>query len=57
MESLRRSLAMLPPQAMGLSREKAMRVHAELQEMDQRVRELREGLLTLLALAWDEPSP
>jgi hypothetical protein len=35
---------MLPPQAVGLSREEAMRLLAQLQETDQRLRDLREGL-------------
>ena len=33
-ETLRRSMAMLPPQAAGLNREEAMRLLSELQEMD-----------------------
>jgi hypothetical protein len=52
-EYLRRSLAMLPPQAAGLSREEAMRLLAQLQETDKWLRELREGLTTLL----DRASP
>jgi hypothetical protein len=52
LEYLRRSLAMLPPQApAGLSREDAMRLLAELQEMDQRLRGLRERLMALLERA------
>jgi hypothetical protein len=51
LENLRRSLAMLPPQAAGLSREEAMALLAELQEMDRRLRGLREGLLALVELA------
>ena len=47
-ESLRRSLAMLPAQAPGLRREEAMRLLAELQEMDRRLRDLRQGLAVLL---------
>jgi hypothetical protein len=54
LENLRRSLAMLPPQAAGLSREEAMGLLAELQEMDKRLRELRDGLLALVALASPE---
>jgi len=50
-ENLRRSMAMLPPQSAGLSREEAMRLLAELQEMDRRLRALREGLLALVAVA------
>jgi len=49
--SSRRSMAMLPPQAAGLSREEAMRLLAELKEMDQRLRDLREGLTALLERA------
>ena len=45
--SLRRSLAMLPPSSAGLNREEAMRLLAQLQEMDQRVRDLRAGLTAL----------
>jgi hypothetical protein len=51
LESLRRSLAMLPPQTAGRSREQAMRLLAQLQEMDQRLRDLREGLTALLERA------
>lgn len=47
-ENLRRSVAMLPPQAASLSREEAMKLFAELQKADQRIRELREGLTLLL---------
>jgi hypothetical protein len=47
-ENLRRSTAMLPPQAAGLSREEAMRLLAELEEMDQRLRDLRQGLTAAL---------
>jgi hypothetical protein len=52
--SLRRSLAMLPPKSAGLNREEAMRVLAQLQETDQRLRDLREGLTALLAVASEE---
>jgi hypothetical protein len=50
-ENLRRSVAMLPPQAAGLSREEAMRLLAELQAMDQRLRNVQEGLTALLERA------
>jgi hypothetical protein len=50
-ETLRRSMAMLPPQAAGLNREEAMRLLSELQEMDQRLRDVREGLTALLERA------
>ena len=50
-EYLRRSIAMLPPQAAGLSREEPMRLLAELQKTDQRLRELSEGLTALLEQA------
>jgi hypothetical protein len=57
-ENLRRSLAMLPPQApAGLSREEGMRLLAELQEMDRRLQQLREGLLALVDLASEEQPP
>jgi hypothetical protein len=46
---------MLPPNAAGLSREEAMRLLAELQEMDKRLRELRDGLLALVALPSPDP--
>ena len=55
-ENLRRSLAMLPPNAGGLSREEALRLLGELQQMDRRLRKLREGLLVLVGLATgDQP--
>jgi hypothetical protein len=53
LEYLRLSLAMLPPKSAGLNREEAMRLLAQLQETDQRLRGLREGLTALL----ERPSP
>jgi hypothetical protein len=47
-ESLRRSMAMLPPQAAGLNREEAMRLLSDLQEMDQRLGDVRESLTASL---------
>lgn len=47
-EHLRRSIAMLPPQAAGLSREDAMRLLADFQEVEQRFRKLQDGLVSLL---------
>ncbi|MGH8995444.1 MAG: hypothetical protein ACRDYB_05350 [Acidimicrobiales bacterium] len=46
---------MLPPEAVGLSREDAMRLLAELQDMDRRLREPRDRLVALVALASGEP--
>jgi hypothetical protein len=55
-ENLRRSLAMLPPQApAGLSREEAMGLLAKLQKMDRRIGQLREGLVALVAMATPDP--
>ena len=51
LESLRRSLAMLRPGAPALDREAAMRLVRELQELEQQLRTLREGLQRLLAAA------
>lgn len=53
-ESLRRSLAMLPPNAAGLSREEAMRFLTDLQTAEGRLRQLREGLVALLELTSSE---
>jgi hypothetical protein len=49
-ESLRRSLAMLPPKSTGVSREEAMRLLAELQAMQKRIGTLHDGLLALVEL-------
>jgi hypothetical protein len=49
-ESLRRSIAMLSPNAPpGLSREEAFTLVTELQEAEERLRRLRDGLERLLA--------
>lgn len=48
LEDLRRSIAMLPPQAPALDREKAMALLAELQAMEERLRRMRDGLERLL---------
>jgi hypothetical protein len=40
--TLRRSLAVLPPKSAGLVREVAMRLLAQLHEMDERPTDLRE---------------
>jgi hypothetical protein len=45
-----------PTQAAGLSPEEVMRLLAELQEMDRRLRELREGLVALVELASPDTS-
>jgi hypothetical protein len=55
LEGLRRSIAMLQPQAMALDREKAMRLIRELEEAEERLKRLRSGLARLLAE--DEQSP
>ena len=48
LESLRRSLAMLRPGAPALDREEAIRLVRELQDLEQQLRRLREGLQRLL---------
>ena len=48
LETLRRSLAMLPPLSPGLKREEAMRLIAELEDAERRLRGLRDGLAKLL---------
>jgi hypothetical protein len=48
LEDLRRSLAMLPPGTKALSREEAMRLLAELQEVEGRLRDLRDALRGVL---------
>jgi vacuolar-type H+-ATPase subunit D/Vma8 len=54
LESLRRSIAMLTVGAPALNRERAMRLIVELQEAEERLRRLRDGLVKLLTD--DEPS-
>ncbi len=49
LESLRRSLAMLRPGAPALDREEAMRLVRELQDLEEQLRRLRQGLQELLA--------
>ena len=49
LEGLRRSIAMLQPQAMALPREKAMRLIRELEDAEDRLKRLRTGLTRLLA--------
>jgi len=48
LESMRRSIAMLNPRASALDREEAMALLRELQEVEQRLRTLRNGLRKLL---------
>jgi hypothetical protein len=48
LESMRRSIAMLQPKAMALSREDAMRLIAELQDVERRLRHLKGGLQRLV---------
>jgi hypothetical protein len=49
LENLRRSLAMLPPGTKALDREEAMRVLAELQGLEDRLRRIRDGIVAVLA--------
>jgi len=49
LETLRRSLAMLPPGAPAFDREQAISLVRELQELERQLRTLREGLQQLLA--------
>jgi hypothetical protein len=49
LENLRRSLAMLEPGSKALDRETAMRLIAELQDLERRMRSLREALTGVLA--------
>ena len=48
LEGLRRSIAMLQPQAMALPREKAMQLIRELEDAEERLKRLRTGLVRLL---------
>lgn len=48
LETLRRSLAMLSPEMMALSREEAVRLVEELQQVWEQVDRLRDGLRKLL---------
>jgi hypothetical protein len=48
LEALRRSMAMLLPGQAALDREQAMRLLRELQDVEGRVRVLRDGLRKLL---------
>src|ERR1700722_11853259 len=54
-ETLRRSLAILPAKSPGLSREEGMRVLAELKRTSERLDEVRDGLLAVLDLFSDPP--
>jgi hypothetical protein len=49
LEGLRRSIAMLQPQAWRWTREKAMRLIRELKEAEERLKRLRTGRARLLA--------
>ena len=49
LEGLRRSIGMLQPQVMALSREKAMKLIRELEEAEERLKRLRTGLARMLA--------
>ncbi|HUY22420.1 MAG TPA: hypothetical protein VMV22_08760 [Acidimicrobiales bacterium] len=48
LENLRRSIAMLRPGSAALDREAAMRLLAELQELERRLHAMRAGLERLL---------
>jgi len=48
LESMRRSIAMLNPRASALDREEAMALLRELQDVERRLRCLRDGLKRLL---------
>ena len=48
LESMRRSIPMLNPRASALDREEAMALLGELQDVERRLRTLREGLRRLL---------
>jgi len=49
LERWRRSVAMLPPGSAALDRESALRLLAELQGLEDRLRRLREGIAAVLA--------
>jgi hypothetical protein len=49
LEDLRRSLAMAPPGSLTVSREDGMRLMAELQGLEERLRRLRDGIERVLA--------
>jgi hypothetical protein len=51
LEDLRRSLAMLPVGAAALTREEAMRLLGELQDLQERLSGLRDGLQRLVQQA------
>jgi len=48
LESMRRSIAMLNPRSSALDREEAMALLQELQDVERRLRDLRNGLRRLL---------
>lgn len=49
LKRMRRSIAMLEPGTKALDRETAMRLIAELQDVERRMRELRRALTGVLA--------
>jgi hypothetical protein len=49
LEDLRRSLAMAPPGSLAINREDGMRLLAELQALEERLRRLRDGIEKVLA--------
>jgi hypothetical protein len=56
LEDLRRSLAMLPPGTKALDRKDAMRLLSELQQVEWRLRNLRDTLRWALGEgAWRHP--
>jgi hypothetical protein len=56
-ESLRRSLAMLRPGEQALNREDAMRLLSELQDLEWRLRRLKNGLQELIQTVDRGPDP
>jgi hypothetical protein len=46
---LRRSLAMAPPGSLAINREDGMRLLAELQALEERLRRLKDGVERVLA--------
>lgn len=49
LERWRRSLAMLPPGSAALDREAALQLVTEFQELEERLRRLRDGMARVLA--------
>lgn len=49
LENLRRSIAMLTPGVQALTREQALELLSEIEDLDSRLRRLRTGLTAMLA--------